>query len=130
MKSRILKALVLLVSASLAGAYIWRASNKDIQPVGPTAPVPPAGANVVVTDEEVAAMRDSLMSSSKSGIIASEEDIRKMLEEAKRAGNKDDEAAEPNELLPSTKNPGRAVDREDVEKLLGERPAPEVPEEP
>ena len=130
MKSRVLKALVLLVSASLAGTYIWRASNRTPPPEEITEPAPPAGANVVVTDEEMDAMRDSLMSSSKSGIIASDEDIRKMLEEAKRAGTMDEEAAEPSELLPSTKNPGRAVDREDIEKLLGERPAPEVPEEP
>lgn len=133
---RLPSALVLVFSISAAGIYVWKSSQKN-----PPSPVsqkvaeanktlPPVMAEntaepqIIVSDEEVRNAREMMMKSSKSGLIMDEEDVRQMLEkqkqeEMKRNGNHTQRVApKPEELAPSSKNPGRAVTREELHRAL------------
>lgn len=95
---------------------------------------------VTVTDEEVKKMRDSMLSTSKSGIIMSDDKIRELLENQKKVklmpssksldavlvpldlrgiveGGGSEKEKEP-KLIPSTKNPIRLVEPKDLEKII------------
>ena len=133
---RLLPGIVLLFSLSAATVYVWKSSQKD--KVNPTVEknvedkakgdfVEP---KIVVTDEEVRATRELMLSSSKSGLIMSEEDVRKMLEEKKKAeieGPPVPLAPDVNDLASSSKNPNRAITRDDIKKILESRPQQEQP---
>jgi hypothetical protein len=131
---RLLSALVLVFSLSAAGVYVWKFSQKNAPT--PTPPevvkdnetLPPlmaenaAEPSIIVTDEEVRATRERMLSSSKSGLVMSEEDVRKMLEKRKKEEMKGAEnplqklAPEAEDLVPSTKSPGRAITPEGLRR--------------
>jgi hypothetical protein len=77
-----------------------------------------------ISDEERRAFREKLMHSSKSGRIISGEDLSKQIEEAKKSDFVNPIAPvhpDADQLIPSTKNPSRAVTRDDIKKLLESR---------
>ncbi len=92
MKIRILKVLVLLVSISAASVLVWNAA-RDQKPKGtqkkPAAKIESREVSDVVenpfqpkvTDAEAKAKREILMNSSKSAIMVSDDEVRKMLEQ-------------------------------------------------
>jgi hypothetical protein len=88
---RLLPAIVLVFSLSAMGLYVWKSSQKGKVTAAEEKATTDASQGdflepkIIVTDEEVRATRDAMMSTSKSGLIMSEEDIRKMLEEEKKA---------------------------------------------
>ena len=118
---RLLPIVVLLFSLSAAGVYVWKSSQKKTEIPAVKESVVDKDLNdfgqpeIVVTDEEVRATRDAMMSTSKSGIIMSEEDVRKMLEERKKAERDAPinplmpEMPDVDDLAPSSKSPGRAI---------------------
>lgn len=127
---RLLPVVVLLFSLSAAGVYVWKSSQKKTEIPAVKESVVDKDLNdfgqpeIVVTDEEVRATRDAMMSTSKSGIIMSEEDVRKMLEERKK-GERDapinpimPEMPDVDDLAPSSKNPGRAISPEELRKQI------------
>lgn len=126
---RILPVAVLLFSLSAAGVYVWKSSQKEkvIPATEKTVAADLSQADVVeqkivVTDEEVRARREAMMSTSKSGIIMSEEDVRKMLEEQKKAAQKNHPlfptVPDADDLAPSSKSPGRAISPEELRKQI------------
>ena len=133
---RLLPGIVLLFSLSAAAVYVWKSSQKEklIPTVEKNVEDKTKGdlvePKIVVTDEEVRATRELMLSSSKSGLIMSEEDVRKMLEEKKKAeieGPPVPLAPDVNDLAPSSKNPNRAITRDDIKKILESRPQQEQP---
>ena len=125
---RILPVAVLLFSLSAAGVYVWKSSQKDkVMPAKQEATADPSQGDfvepkIIVTDEEVRARREAMMSTSKSGIIMSEEDVRKMLEEQKKAAQKNHQlfptVPDADDLAPSSKSPGRAISPEELRKQI------------
>ena len=71
-----------------------------------------------VTDEEVKRTRDMMMSTSKSGRIISDDDIRKMLEEQKKA---ESEIESKLRLMPSSKSIAPILEPEDVKKIVEDK---------
>lgn len=145
MKSTPLKYLVLLVSVSAAGVLIWNATRntsaekkekdlngpEQLQASSKSAAIISSNnineiidqpAKQVVTDEDVKKTREMMMRSSKSGMIMSNEAIREMLEkQAEEKPTVMPQAPEESNLIPSTKNPGRVITREEIEKIFSER---------
>lgn len=119
MNNRFSKVVVLAVSATLGACYIWYMSDKNKPSTMPTenaaekqvqTETPNEQRTVLhptVTDEEVKRARESMLKSSKSGLIMSDDQIRAMLETQKK-----------NSLLPSTKNPTRLVSPEDIKQAV------------
>jgi len=140
MKNPIVRILVLILSLGIATGYVWFSSNKnrgDDQTEIKGAPTKSSERTsheeekVVVSDQEVEQMRNNLMRSSKSGLIMSDVDIRKMLEERKKAaqgkGGKTEQ--DPLNILPSTKNPARLISPSDIDQLLEPKLVPPSEEE-
>lgn len=103
MKNTLGKVLVLFFSIAALSCFVWKASQRNkeaaadaAKPVNAVAEKKPT-----VTDEEVKAARETMLRSSKSGIIMSEEDTRKMLEE--RLEQKKTPAPKAENLAPSSK---------------------------
>jgi hypothetical protein len=103
MKKTLVKALVLLFSIAAVSCFVWNASQRNkgaaadaAKPVNTAAEKKPT-----VTDAEVKAARETMLRSSKSGRIMSEEDTRKMLEE--RLEQKKTPAPKAEDLAPSSK---------------------------
>lgn len=127
---RLLPVLVLIFSLSAAGVYVWKSSQKkqEIPAVHDTVDDKTKGdfvdPKIVVTDEEVRATRELMLSSSKSGLIMSEEDIRKMLEEKKKAekeGPPSPPAPDAHNLAPSSKNPSRVIPPGELKQFMESR---------
>ncbi len=127
---RFFPAVVLLFSLSAAALYVWTSSQKEKNLPAVQESVDDKSQDdfgqpeIVVTDEEVRATRNSMMSTSKSGIIMSEEDIRKMLEERKKAIRDAPiipvmpEVPDVDDFAPSSKNPGRAISPTELRKQI------------
>jgi hypothetical protein len=174
MKIQILRLFVLLISISAASVLVWNATrdkkSKQVQKEDMISPSSMQGSSkqkaVVdsgmifefeqetfvyeVTDEEVKRTRDMMLSTSKSGIIMSDDKIREMLEAQRKERKlmpssksidailkpKDvEEMVEGREprikLIPSTKNPGRILDKQEVKEIIeGEKSDFEKPVEP
>jgi hypothetical protein len=116
MKNTLAKALVLLFSIAAVSCFVWNASQRNKGAVADAAK-PVSGAaekKPTVTDEEVKAARETMLRSSKSGIIMSEEDTRKMLEE--RLEQKKTPAPKAEDLAPSSKVM-RMIDSEELKEL-------------
>jgi hypothetical protein len=127
MKNTLGKVLVLLFSIVAACCFVWNASQRNkgaavdaAKPVSVAAEQKPR-----VTDEEVKAARETMLRSSKSGIIMSEEDTRKMLEE--QLEQRKNRAPKAEDLAPSSKvmrivSPDglRELTREEVEESLNQ----------
>ncbi len=128
MKSQPLKLFVLLFSIAAAAVFVWFSSKKKPdEPAKPAlvtsapdepdaesgfaVPMPGTMPARVVTDDEVRAQRELMLSSSKSGIIMNDQDIRRMLEVQPPTAQQD-------ALLGSTKNPSRLLKSEDVKQLV------------
>jgi hypothetical protein len=138
MKHPLLKIPVVLFSISAAAAYVWHASQKNS-----TEPAPAASAGVaveaeandfsspqVVTEDEIRAVRESMLSTSKSGIIMKDDDIRELLETQKSAGFEPKPSPPGSVFIPSTKNPSRIIPPSVLKNLIennGEPPAPNNP---
>ena len=114
---RTLAAFVLLFSLSAAGVYVWKSSKKK------TVPDPSqehtTKPRILVSDEEVHAMRDAMLSTSKSGMIMSDSEIRRMLESQKN--NEEYELfpkAKPDthDLVPSSKTRIFLIPKEQLKK--------------
>lgn len=76
-------------------------------------------------------MRDEMLSSSKSGLIASDAEIRRMLEASKN--NEEFELfpktkPEQNDLAPSSKNPGRTITPEGLRRGIDAMKRQALPE--
>ena len=124
---RLLPAIVLVFSLSAMGLYVWKSSQKGKVTAAEEKATTDARQGdflepkIIVTDEEVRATRDAMMSTSKSGLIMSEEDIRKMLEEekkAEKAGPPVPAVPDADDLAPSSKNPGRAISPEQLKEQI------------
>lgn len=124
---RLLPAVVLVFSLSAMGVYVWKSSQKGkVTAAEEKATTDPSQGDflepkIIVTDEEVRATRDVMMSTSKSGLIMSEEDVRKMLEEQKKAakaGTLVPTVPDTDDLAPSSKNPGRAISPEELKEQI------------
>lgn len=140
---KVLKVLVLLVSIAGASALVWNAtrdrkpeearkegviSPKSMQGSSKSKAIVDSGVILSfaeesgvpeVTDEEVKAMRDSMLNTSKSGIIMSDDKIREMLE--KRAKLKDEKEVDSNpELLLSGSKSRVAISYDDLRKIAEE----------
>jgi hypothetical protein len=124
---RLLPAVVLVFSLSAMGLYVWKSSQKGKVTAAEEKATTDASQGdflepkIIVTDEEVRATRDAMMSTSKSGLIMSEEDVRKMLEEekkAEKAGPPVPAVPDTDDLAPSSKNPGRAISPEQMKELI------------
>jgi hypothetical protein len=124
---RLLPAIVLVFSLSAMGLYVWKSSQKGKVTAAEEKATTDASQGdflepkIIVTDEEVRATRDAMMSTSKSGLIMSEEDIRKMLEEekkAEKAGPTVPAVPDADDLAPSSKNPGRAISPEQLKEQI------------
>lgn len=127
---RLLPGIVLLFSLSVAAVYVWKSSQKDkvIPAVQENVDDKSKGdfvePKIVVTDEEVRATRELMLSSSKSGLIMSEEDVRKMLEEKKKAekeGPPVPPAPDADDLAPSSKNPSRVIPSGELKQFMESR---------
>ncbi|MFM2170987.1 MAG: hypothetical protein RI957_1216 [Verrucomicrobiota bacterium] len=127
-KNTLSKCLVLLFSIAAASCFVWKASQRN---KGPAAD---AGKSIraadeqkpMVTDEEVRAARETMLRSSKSGIIMSEEDTRKMLEEQlEQRGNP---APQAEDLAPSSKVM-RIVSPEEIKEVQKKNLLPSQPPE-
>jgi hypothetical protein len=157
MKMRILRLSVLLLSVSAASLLVWHAARgRNQDKPGKDAVIAPEssqgsgkskaiGADLSefteqpfvppVTEEEVKTVRDAMLSTSKSGVIMSDQAIREMLERQKKAfpGEKDGRNPEA-DLIPSSKNPVRLIEPKELRKLVeridGEPSAQELPEHP
>jgi hypothetical protein len=73
-----------------------------------------------VTEEEVKRKRDAMLSTSKSGVIMSDDKIREMLENEKKEELK--YKKNPN-LIPSSKSPIRLLEPQDVERIIERGPS-------
>ena len=140
MNNNLVKGVVLALSITACGAYIWNASRNGPSPAPTPTPAPPgkesAAANpfgegdvkTTVTDEEVKRTRDNMLFSSKSGVVMSEADVRKMLEEEKQMQANDPPEPEPTvtdqqvreirERMMTSSKSGRIMSEEDVRKML------------
>ena len=170
MNIRILRVCVLLVSISAASVLVWNATRdqkpkqtqeeKKISPKkmqGSSKVREIIGADVIeeitqetelpiVTDEEVKNTREAMLSTSKSGRVMSDDQIREMLENRKKFELKHEkeqrfmpssksidavlrrndveglieggETEEKLPLIPSSKNPSHLIDPEEVEKVI------------
>lgn len=172
MKIQIFRVFVLVVSISAASVLVWNAArdkkSKQVQKEGVISPSSMQGSSkskavgldifefveepavTAVADEEVEKTRNAMLSTSKSGIIMSDDEIREMLEAQKKERKlmpssksidailkpKDvEEMVEGREprikLIPSTKNPGRILDMQEVQEIIeGEKSDFEKPVEP
>lgn len=103
MKNTLGKVLVLLFSIAAVSCFVWNASQRNKGAAADAAKPIHAAAEKkpTVTDAEVKAARETMLRSSKSGIIMSEEDTRKMLEE--RLEQKKTPAPKAEDLAPSSK---------------------------
>jgi len=131
MKSKLLKLLVLALSMSAAGMYVWHAARtKPAQgtqtPATKNDFTEPMDARVV-TEEEVKATRERMLRSSKSGIIMSDADIRSMLE-SQPEPEKETTTIKPGTLMGSSKNPHRVIRIEEVREIV--QPGAETEKKP
>ncbi len=122
MSNHFSKVVVLAVSVTLGSCYIWYMSEKDKPSAMPTenaaekqvqTDTPNEQRTVVhptVTDEEVKRARESMLRSSKSGLIMSDDQIRAMLESQKK-----------NSLMHSSKSL-RAFSFEEIKQAVEEPP--------
>jgi hypothetical protein len=103
MKNTLVKALVLLFSIAAVSCFVWNASQRNKGATADAAKPASAAAEQkpTVTDEEVKAARETMLRSSKSGRIMSEEDTRKMLED--RLEQRKNAAPKAEDLAPSSK---------------------------
>jgi hypothetical protein len=92
-----------LFSVSAAAAYVWHASHKQSRKTTPAAVVEENGPTPapLVMDEEVRVTKESMLSTSKSGIIMQDSDIRKMLDDQKTAAARQEQERL---LMPSSKS--------------------------
>lgn len=135
---RVLPVLVLVFSVSAAGFYVWKSSQRNAPaPEEKTAPATIPGipatkesmgvmneAETTISDEEVRVTRESMMRSTKVALMITEEEVRERLKAQRKAGIPNPHfPAQPqvDDLAPSTKNPSRAVTRDDIKKLLESR---------
>lgn len=138
-----IKFTVLALSLGLGAACVWNAArgNRPAESVtsSPPGPAGPAEKPVIVTDEEVAAQRELLLNSSKSGRVMSDTAIRKMLEDKKRpAATKapKEGSQDPKHLIPSSKSidsvlgPAELKDLKDVLPLFRQENSVPPKEEP
>jgi hypothetical protein len=138
MKHPLLTIPVVLFSISAAAAYVWHASQRNS-----TEPAPATAAEVaveaeandfssplVVTDDEVRAVRESMLSTSKSGRIMKDDDIRKLLEAQKSAGMELKASPPGSVFIPSTKNPSRIIPPSDLKNLIENNGEPSAPNHP
>ena len=118
MKNQVLKTWVLLLAIAGGSVYVWHASQRkkpqaaaqQMENKATEQPGQGERVKILVTDEEVRATRESMMSTSKSGLIISEEDTRKMLEQRKK------QIPQANDLAPSSKSL-RIVSPEETREL-------------
>jgi hypothetical protein len=130
MKATLMKILVIAIAVTGMGCYVWNANRKQ-QDAAKEAPVPAVTLEstpssdkpFTVTDDEVRAKRNAMMSSSKLGTIMSENDIRKMLENQKR----EELQHKANALAPSSKSAEVLNFKEVKQAFEGES---EIPTEP
>lgn len=103
MKNTLVKALVLFFSIAAVSCFVWNASQRYKGATADAAKPASAAAKQkpTVSDEEVKAARETMLRSSKSGRIMSEEDTRKMLEE--RLEQRKNAAPKAEDLAPSSK---------------------------
>lgn len=138
MNHPLLKILVVLFSISAAAAYVWHASQKR-----PTVPAQVESMTTagkadqddspfapVVTDEEVRVMKESMLSTSKSGIIMRDGDIRKMLEAQRAAGSETKPLPQGAGLIPSSKSATSIIPPSDLKDLIEKKrqQTPSAPE--
>lgn len=149
MKSIAGKIVVVVCSLGLGAGYVWYSSTKDKAEVqaqnstdSPSVMVEEPE-SIVVTDEEVTRMRESMLSTSKSGLVMSHEDVRAMLHKQKVAervtpgqligGSKSITIVKPELLLSSSKNPSVVIAPEDLKKNAegkGDFVNPHAPKDP
>jgi hypothetical protein len=136
-----LKVIVLLVSISAASVLVWNAArdqkSKQVEEKGVITPKKMQGSSkmkVVVTadiiesmdsdskviDEEVKAMRDALLSTSKSGRIMSDDKIREMLEKKEKL--KAEMVVESKPHLMSSSKSGPAMTFDELLKFMEAKP--------
>jgi hypothetical protein len=104
----------LMLSSSKSAAFLLQEDAKEIlgnQPKEVTLPTPVEAP--VISDEEVKRVRDNMLRSSKSGMVMSEEDVRKMLEKRAESPQNPPGAGE---LAPSSKSM-RIASPEEVKEL-------------
>lgn len=127
----LLKLLAVVVALTGISVYVWNA-NRQQQANVEAAPAENIASPAIVeepkvTDAEVEAARDTMLRSSKSGMIMSVEDTRAMLEERKRQ----EKQPQAGDLVPSSKSirilsPEESAElekmsRETIEKQLQQR---------
>lgn len=130
MKLQILRVCVLLVSISAASVLVWNATrdqkpkeNRKDEVISQESMLGSSKSKAVgvdlfefeqetyvyeVTDEEVKRTREAMLSTSKSGRVMSDDQIREMLEERKKE----------KKLMPSSKSIDAILRPEDVGKLI------------
>lgn len=131
---RVLPLLVLAFSVSAAGLYVWKSSQRNAPtPEEKSAPATIPGIpstaesegvltpETTISDEEVRVTLEAMMGSTKVSLMITEEDVRERLKAQRKAGIPNPHyPVQPrvDNLAPSTKNPSRAVTRDDIKKLL------------
>ena len=107
----------LILSGSKSAAAVRLEDVKELKQIfkdqKEQAPLPAPVEAPVISDEEVKRVRDNMLRSSKSGLVMSEEDVRKMLEKRAESPQNPPGAGE---LAPSSKSM-RIASPEEVKEL-------------
>ncbi len=135
MKKTLNKFLVIAIAVTGMGCYVWNANRKQQEATKnsppPAAATPPATKEAkplsetpeAKTDQAVTPFPESMLSSSKSAPIMSEEDTRKMLENLKRKDLQQNAI----DLAPSSKS-GILINPKEIKQALEDES--EKPSEP